>query len=211
MTSKLSGYSTTPANNNAASPNGWPEGALPSTINDCNREFAARVREWYEDSEWIDNGHTIVSSTSASIKLSGDLTGTYVAGRAIRVNQSSSQIGRVYASAYSAPDTSITVSGFTVSSPTQVEVGVLSQYSSLPAFTSGKSTTAGSIDFPEALGVRAGLVIVDGPNVSVAGAAAMSAVTFSSPFSTACIAVVLSAVKEGSTFSENAESNDCEL
>lgn len=142
MTEKISDYSTTPASNNAATPNGWPEGQLPSTLNDCNREFAARVREWYEDAEWIDFGHTIVSSTSGSIKVSGDKTGVYTVGRAIRVNQSASQDGWVTASAYSAPDTSITVSGFTVSGPTQVEVGIIKDATSLPTNLAVKAALA---------------------------------------------------------------------
>lgn len=133
MTDKLSGYSTTPANNNAASPDGWPEGMTAGSVNNATREYAARVREWYEDPMWIDYGHTIVSSTSSSIKVSGDQTGVYVANRPIRVNQSGSQVGYITASAYSAPDTSITVSGFTVSSPTQVEAGAISNVNQLPA------------------------------------------------------------------------------
>lgn len=133
MTGKLSGYSTTPANNNAAAPNGWPEGMTAGSVNNATREYAARVREWYEDPMWIDYGHYIVSSTSSSIKVSGDQTAVYVANRPIRVNQSGSQVGYITASAYSAPDTSITVSGFTVSGPTQVEAGAISSSNQLPA------------------------------------------------------------------------------
>lgn len=133
MTDKLSNYSTTPGSNNAASPDGWPEGQTAGSVNNSDREFAARVREFYEDPTWIDFGHTIVSSTASSIKLSTDLTAVYTAGRPIRVNQSGSQTGYVTASAYSAPDTSITVSGFTVSMPTQVEVGAIYSASQIPS------------------------------------------------------------------------------
>lgn len=132
MTDKLSGYSTTPASNNAAAPDGWPEGMTAGSVNNSMREYAARVREWYEDPQWIDFGHTIVSSTASSIKVSGDQTAIYSAGRAIRVNQSGSQVGHISGSAYSAPDTSISVTGFTVSSPTQVEVGAIADQSPLP-------------------------------------------------------------------------------
>lgn len=132
MTDKLSNYSTTPGSNNAASPDGWPEGQTAGSVNNSDREFAARVREFYEDSQWIDYGHTIVSSTGSSIKLSGDVTATYKAGRAIRVNQSASQDGWVSASAYSAPDTSITITGFTVAAPTQVELGAVVDHTALP-------------------------------------------------------------------------------
>lgn len=144
MTSKLSGYSTTPANNNAAAPAGWPEGMTAGSVNNATREYAARVREWYEDPMWIDYGHTIVSSTSSSIKVSGDKTAVYVANRPIRVNQSGSQVGYITASAYSAPDTSITVSGFTVSGPTQVEAGAISSSNQLPANLSITAATLAS-------------------------------------------------------------------
>lgn len=143
MTDKLSNYSTTPGSNNAASPDGWPEGQTAGSVNNSDREFAARVREFYEDPTWIDYGHTVVSSTASSIKLSTDLTAVYTAGRPIRVNQSGSQTGYVTASAYSAPDTSITVSGFTVSMPTQVEVGAITSAAQLPSNLA--LTTTGSI------------------------------------------------------------------
>lgn len=132
MTDKLSGYSTTPASNNAASPDGWPEGMTAGSVNNSDREFAARVREFYEDSPWIDYGHTIVSSTGSTIKLSTDVTAIYTAGRAIRINQDASMDGWVTASAYSAPDTSITVTGFTIAAPTQVEVGAIKDHAPLP-------------------------------------------------------------------------------
>ena len=131
-TSKLSTYSTTAASNNSAAPNGWPEGMLPSDVNNCAREGMARVREWYEDAQWINFGHTIVSSTGTTIVVSGDQTAIYSTYRAIRVNQSASQDGWVTSSTYSAPNTTITVNGFTVSSPTLVEVGAITSATSLP-------------------------------------------------------------------------------
>lgn len=132
MTNKLKSYSTTPGSNNSAVPNGFPEGIAVSGFNNAAREMMARLREWYEDAEWIDHGHSIQSSTGSTIVVSGDKTDTYSAGRPIRVNQSGSQVGRVTSSSYSAPNTTINVEGFTVSSPTQVEVGVLSGKDSLP-------------------------------------------------------------------------------
>src|SRR5574343_930503 len=125
MTDKLSAYSTTPASNNSAAPDGWPEKMAPSDVNDCAREMMARLREWYQDAEWIDLGHTIASSTGSTIVLSGDQTAYYTTGRPIRVNQSGSQVGYISSSSYAAPNTTVNVSGFTVSSPTQVEVGIV--------------------------------------------------------------------------------------
>lgn len=131
-TSKLSTYSTTAASNNSAAPNGWAEGMLPSDVNNCARENMARVREWYEDAQWINFGHTIVSSTGTTIVVSGDQTAIYSTYRAIRVNQSASQDGWVTSSTYSSPNTTINITGFTVSSPTLVEVGAITSATSLP-------------------------------------------------------------------------------
>lgn len=125
MTSKLKSYSTTPGSNNAAVPDGFPEGMAVSGFNNSAREMMARLREWYQEAEWIDLGHTIASSTGSTIVLSGDQTAYYTEGRPIRVNQSGSQVGYISSSSYAAPNTTVNVSGFTVSSPTQVEVGIV--------------------------------------------------------------------------------------
>lgn len=132
MTNKLKNYSTTPGSNNAASPDGWPEGQTAGSLNNGMREYAARVREWYEDPQWIDLGPTIVSSTGSTIVLSGDLTATYTAGRAIRINQSATLKGWITSSTYGAPNTTVNVTGFTVAAPTQVEVGAITSQNSLP-------------------------------------------------------------------------------
>ena len=131
MTDKLSGYSTTPGSNNAAVPDGWPEGMLPSDVNNCAREGMARVREWYEDAAWINLGHTVVSATSSTIVVSGDQTSFYVAGRALRAD--GTDYGWVSSSTYGAPNTTINVTGFSVSgTPTTVEVGILSASNQIP-------------------------------------------------------------------------------
>lgn len=132
MTNKLKAYSATPASNNAASPDGWPEGMAPSGLNNSDREFAAHVREWYADPAWVDYGHTIVSSASTTVSISGDVTGEFLVGRAIRAGQSESYVGYVTASAYSAPNTSITCSGLDLTSVTQIELGGVKRANSLP-------------------------------------------------------------------------------
>lgn len=82
---------------------------------------------------WVNTAETIVSSTGSTVVVSGDKTATYVAGRPIRVNASGAQTGLVQSSSYGAPNTTITITGFTVSSPTQVEVGVMPAASMIPA------------------------------------------------------------------------------
>jgi hypothetical protein len=41
-------WSTTPASNNDASPDGFPEGMAPSGVNDSARELMAATKEWYD-------------------------------------------------------------------------------------------------------------------------------------------------------------------
>lgn len=139
---KLRSYSISPGSNNSAAPNGWPEGMLPSDVNNCAREMMARLREWYADAEWIDHAPQIVSSTASTIVVSGDWTPTHFVGRAIRVNQSASQAGWISTAVYSAPNTTLGITGFTVSSPTVVEIGSVSSAASLP---NNMSITVGTL------------------------------------------------------------------
>ena len=45
MTFSIWDFSKTPASNNQATPQGWPEGQLPSTVNDCARQLIAMTFE----------------------------------------------------------------------------------------------------------------------------------------------------------------------
>jgi hypothetical protein len=141
-TAKISNYSATPASNNAASPDGWPEGMAPSGLNNSDREFASRVREFYEDSGWIDYGETINTSTSTTVSLAGDTTAYTVIGRAVRVNQDDAKVGYVTAAAYSAPNTSITASGLNLTGATIVEFGGVRKYEANPHLAKVRAVSA---------------------------------------------------------------------
>lgn len=54
-------FSETAASNNAATPNGWPEGQAPSTVNDCARELMGALKR-----EWDRSGPTVTSGGSAN-------------------------------------------------------------------------------------------------------------------------------------------------
>lgn len=58
--SEISSWSETAANNNSATPNGWPEGQLPATVNDCAREMMAATAREYNRS------HVTISSTGSA-------------------------------------------------------------------------------------------------------------------------------------------------
>lgn len=42
-----SNWSETAASNNAATPNGWPEGQSGASMNDCAREMMSAIKIWY--------------------------------------------------------------------------------------------------------------------------------------------------------------------
>jgi len=44
----IADWSTTAADNNAAPPNGWPEGMLPSAVNNTGRQMMADIKTWYD-------------------------------------------------------------------------------------------------------------------------------------------------------------------
>ncbi|MFA7256041.1 MAG: hypothetical protein WC047_00500 [Kiritimatiellales bacterium] len=138
----ISGWSTTAASNNSASPNGFPENMPPSGVNDSAREVMAAVRAWYEAAEWINLGHipTFVSTTSFTIPT--DVTGTYHVGRRMRFTDATTLYGTIATSTYGAPNTTVTVavdSGVLSSSLTAVAVSIISKVNSpLPTlFTMG--------------------------------------------------------------------------
>lgn len=54
-------WSETAANNNAAAPNGWPEGQLGSSVNNCAREMMAALKR-----DWNRSNVTISSTGSAN-------------------------------------------------------------------------------------------------------------------------------------------------
>lgn len=88
-------YSKTAASNNSATPNGWPEGQAPSTVNDCARQMMSSIRTWYESAEWINWGDTCVYASGTSFTIAGtDATTRYTASRRIKAVGSST--GTIY-------------------------------------------------------------------------------------------------------------------
>lgn len=109
----IASYSTTAANNNAAPPNGWPEGMAPSALNDTGRQMMADIRSWYEAAEWIDFGlaHVYASGTQFTIGGGVDRSPLYHVGRRIRAQGAATGTvyGTISASLYTAPTTTITI------------------------------------------------------------------------------------------------------
>ena len=105
----IKNWSTSAASNNAAPPNGWPEGQAPSTVNNTGRQNMADIRSWYEAANFIDLGHTPTYASSASFRLSGDLTSYYTTNRPIQCTDSTALYGLILSSTYSSPNTTVTV------------------------------------------------------------------------------------------------------
>lgn len=113
MTTALRNWSTTAASNNSTPPNGAPEGATyVNQLTDILRQIMAEVRSWYENSGWIDYGHTPTYSSATAFTLSGDRTSTYQVGRRVRaINSTLTTIyGTITASVFSTSTTTVTVS-----------------------------------------------------------------------------------------------------
>lgn len=119
---KLKDFSTTADDNNAAAPNGFPEGMAPSAVNNAARQLMASIREWYEDAEWLELGHEVVSASGDQIVFTGDQSGTYKVGRSVKADGTAGVITAVSV----VSNTTVTVSGITFSgTPTTFEVGVI--------------------------------------------------------------------------------------
>ncbi len=114
--SNLSSWTTSAASNNAASPDGFPEGMAPSGVNDSAREMMAAVRRWYIDAEWINWGDTLVRQTNNSFLVSRTATDFYAAGQRVRLNDATTIYGKVISSSPSGANTLVTVSSSNLSS-----------------------------------------------------------------------------------------------
>jgi hypothetical protein len=109
--SGIKDYSTTAADNDAAPPNGFPEGMAPASLNDGMRQVMADIRSWYEDPAWINYGDTLTYSSGTVFLVTGNLTTRYAVGRRIRATGTTpfTVEGTITVSTYSAPNTSVTV------------------------------------------------------------------------------------------------------
>ncbi len=125
-------YSTTAANNTLTPPNGAPEGMAAGLVNNTIRQIMADTRSFYESGGWCDLGHvpTYVSATSFTIPT--DVTAYYTVGRRIRVYGTimGTFYGYIVSSAYSSPNTTVTVvldSGALTGNLSRVDLSFLEQ------------------------------------------------------------------------------------
>ena len=130
-------YSSTAANNSSIGGVSIAEGMLPSNINNAFRAFAADIREFYNDSQWViygdgDGSFTAAYASATSFTISGsNVTSFYHAGRRIKAVGSSTGtiVGTISSSSFSTNTTvNVTWDSGSLSSETlTIYVGVLSQ------------------------------------------------------------------------------------
>ena len=120
--SKISTWSTTADDNNAAVPNGWAESMLPSGVNNTAREGMAQTRVVWNDKEWFENGDgngtTVVTRTgNTTVTIPTDVTSTHHVGRRVKIigSNSGTIFTHISASSYSSPNTTITFASGTIS------------------------------------------------------------------------------------------------
>lgn len=67
----ISDWSTTPALNNSAPPNGAPEGMVPGAVNDIMRQMMADIRVFYDNTPVKDGDVSFGALTCASLTVAG--------------------------------------------------------------------------------------------------------------------------------------------
>lgn len=146
--SEVDTWSPTAGGNNAAPPDGFPEGMFRRDYNNAARELMASLVRRFRDFEYLDmnGGATVARQSGNQISVAGvDLTATYVAGRRIRwrIGSGSFTNGKVTASTFSGGNTIVTVSGVVGVGVNDCELYVLASIRSAALLET--STGAGDI------------------------------------------------------------------
>ena len=134
-------YSTTAANNTTVGSISVAEGMLPSNINNAFRGLASEIREWYNDSQWVEYGDgdgsfTAAYASATSFTIAGtDVTSFYHANRRIKLTASTpgTIYGTISSSSFST-DTTVNVTwdsgSLSNEAISNVYVGILSKTNS---------------------------------------------------------------------------------
>ena len=128
-------YSSTASSNTSIGGVSVAEGMLPSNINNALRAVAADIREWYNDSQWVEYGdgdgaYTATRTSGTAFTISGvNVTSAYHANRRIKLIDSAATLyGTISSSSFSS-DTTVNVTwdsgSITAGSITSVYLGIL--------------------------------------------------------------------------------------
>lgn len=164
--SKVSSWSTTPGSNNAATPDGWPEGQLPSSVNDCAREMMAAIRTVFNDLQYVDPNFTPTYISATTFSVAGNQTSAIHANRRLKIFDATATVATViYATVVTASFTTVTTiqisadAGQLTSSLTSFAIAILSRdNNSLPRALSLDTATG----LPLTTGVTGVLPVANG-------------------------------------------------
>ncbi len=109
MVTDIKNWSTTAGSNTSVGGVSIAEGMAPSNVNNAMRSTNAAVREWFENADWIDFGHTVTYASATTFTIASDVTSIYHANRRIRATDSSTLYGTIVSSNFSSPNTTVTV------------------------------------------------------------------------------------------------------
>lgn len=193
---KLGRWSTAAGSNNASPPNGWPEGQLPSTVNDCAREMMASIRTAALDLQFIDQDYTPTFITSTSFSVPGNQTSAIHIGRRLKLFDATAGVQQViYATVQSVSFTAVTTiqiaadSGSLTSSLSSFGLSIISNVNNgLPRasdLTISSLAVGGGMSISGAAAF--GGAVQMGSTLSVSGAAVLGATL--SVSATACAAI----------------------
>lgn len=113
---KIGAWSTSAGSNTATPPDGFPEGMAPSGVNDGIREVMAQIKVYCQDAEWFDRDWTPTYVNANSFTVTGDRTGTLVAGRALKLYDASTIHRFVQSASFTAVTTIALESGTAITS-----------------------------------------------------------------------------------------------
>lgn len=114
--SDISSWTTSAGSNNAAAPDGFPEGMAPSGVNDSAREVMAAIRRGFEDLPWFNWGHRPVQQTAKTFLVSFTATQIYTPRRALRLNDATTLYATVKGSSASGTNTLVSITGASATS-----------------------------------------------------------------------------------------------
>lgn len=107
--SKIGRWSTAAGSNNTAAPDGWPEGMLPSQVNNCAREMMASIRTAFEDLQYVDQDFTPTFITASSFSVPGNQTSAVHIGRRLKCFDATAGVQQViYGTVVSVSFTAVT-------------------------------------------------------------------------------------------------------
>jgi hypothetical protein len=147
--SSVESWSTTAASNNAAPPDGFPEGQTPASLNNSAREVMAAVATHVRGLPWLklSTGLTLVRNSATQFQLSGtDVTAIFTVGRRLREIGATTVYGAVATSTFTGGNTVVDVTNDAAAaiptSLTAVDVAVNDTNASPAVVIAGLNTVA---------------------------------------------------------------------